>query len=85
MTLETPHGWTLPLTLTVTCKGKISNCMFHEKYLKAFPFLIPGEDSLKVSLPLDWLNAIFTDGFSIVWFCVLFFFVWLVVVVLIFF
>lgn len=45
---------------------------------ESFPFFIPGEDSWKVSLPLDWLNAIFTDGFSVVWFCVLFFLsVWL--------
>lgn len=47
---------TLHLTLTVSCKGKIQNCILcikHEKDLKAFLVFIPGEDSLKISLLLD--------------------------------
>jgi len=80
MTLETPNGWTLPLTLTVACTGKIPNCMVcitHEKDLKAFLIFIPGEGSLKISLLLDWFNAVFTDSFNAYFFgrfvCLLFF------------
>lgn len=53
---------TLHLTLRMSCKGKIQNCILfikHEKDLKAFLVFIPGEDSLKNSWLLDWFNVVF--------------------------
>jgi len=52
-------------------------CITHEKDLKAFLIFIPGEGSLKISLLLDWFNAVFTDSFNAYFFgrfvCLLFF------------
>lgn len=49
-------------------------CITHEKDLKAFLVFLPGKNPLKMSLLLDWFNAVFTDKSFNVWVWGLFYF-----------